>query len=85
VRLVDDITCVELVDRVTDYLEGALPPEVVERFEEHLVLCDGCSVHVEQMLDTIRVTSSLGEQDLQMDVADRLLATFRGWREATSA
>lgn len=81
-RIEDDITCAELVELVTDYLEGALGHELVERFEEHLVLCDGCSVHVEQMAETIRVAGSLREEDLQPEVAERLLLAFRGWREA---
>ena len=83
-RIEDDITCAELVELVTGYLDGALSPDLVERFEEHLVLCDGCSVHVHQMRETIRVTGLLQEDDLQPDVAEQLLAAFRGWRHAMS-
>jgi len=82
VRLADDITCAELVELVTDYLDGGLAPELAERFEEHLVICDGCSTHIEQMEETIRVTGSLCEDDLDPEVADRLLAAFRGWNQA---
>jgi predicted anti-sigma-YlaC factor YlaD len=82
VRIEDDITCAELVELVTDYLDGALEPELVERFEEHLVLCDGCSIHVEQMAETIRVAGALREEDLQPELAERLLVAFRGWHEA---
>ena len=83
-RLEDDITCAQLVELVTEYLDGALSPDLVERFEEHLVICDGCSVHVHQMRETIRVTGSLREDDLPSDVAEQLLVAFRGWRHATS-
>jgi anti-sigma factor RsiW len=82
VRLADDITCADLVERVTDYLEGALPADLVERFEEHLVICDGCSVHVEQMLAAIRATGDLPSEALPADVTDRLLVAFRGWLQA---
>ena len=78
-RLEDDITCRELVELVTDYVEGALSPAVVERFEAHLVICEGCSTHVEQMRETIRLTGALREEDLEQEVADRLLAAFKGW------
>ena len=83
-RIEDDITCAELVELVTEYLDGALEPDLVERFEEHLVLCDGCSIHVEQMAETIRAAGALREEDLQPELADRLLVAFRGWREAVS-
>jgi anti-sigma factor RsiW len=83
VKIEDDITCAELVELVTGYLDGALPANLVERFEEHLVLCDGCSVHVHQMRETIRITGRLREDDLQPEVADQLLAAFRGWRQET--
>ena len=82
-RLEDGITCAELVELVTDYLEGALSPELSTRFEEHLVLCDGCAVHVAQMQETIRMAGALREEHLRPDVAERLLEAFRGWREAT--
>ena len=80
-RLENDISCAELVELVTAYLDGALSPELAERFEQHLVICDGCSIHLEQMQETIRVTGSLQEQDLEPRVAERLLAAFRGWRD----
>ena len=82
-RIEDDITCAELVELVTGYLDGGLSADHVERFEEHLVLCDGCSVHVHQMRETIRVTGLLRQEDVQPEVADRLLAAFRGWRQET--
>jgi predicted anti-sigma-YlaC factor YlaD len=84
VRIADDITCAELVELVTEYLEGALEPTLVERFEEHLVLCDGCSIHVQQMAETIRMTGSLREEDLQPEMAERLLVAFRSWNGALS-
>ena len=83
-RLEDDLTCRELVELVTDYLDGALTPDLAERFEEHLVICDGCSVHVAQMRQTIRLTGKLDEGDLDDAVAEELLEAFRGWRQAAA-
>jgi anti-sigma factor RsiW len=49
------MTCQELVELVTDYLEDALTPEERERFEAHLDDCPGCRAYVEQMRVTIRL------------------------------
>ncbi|HEU0336621.1 MAG TPA: zf-HC2 domain-containing protein [Gaiellaceae bacterium] len=75
-----ELTCAELVELVTEYLEEALPGEELERFEEHLVYCSPCVTHVDQMRETIRTTGALREQDLDPGLADELLAAFRGWR-----
>ena len=76
-----ELTCAELVELVTDYLEGALPPDEVERFEIHLVYCSPCTTHLEQMRETIRRAGALREEDLDPALADELLTAFRGWRE----
>lgn len=81
-RLEDDITCAQLVELVTEYFEGTLSLELLERFEQHLVICDGCSTHVQQMRETIRLTGSLTEADLDQDLADQLLRAFRNWNTA---
>jgi anti-sigma factor RsiW len=78
-----ELTCAELVELVTDYLEGALPPDQLEDFEIHLVYCSPCTTHLEQMRETVRATGALREQDLDPALADELLAAFRGWRERT--
>jgi anti-sigma factor RsiW len=75
-----ELTCQELVELVTDYLEGALPERELERFEEHLVNCTPCGAHVEQMRETIRATGALREEDLDPALAEELLSAFRGWR-----
>jgi anti-sigma factor RsiW len=75
----EDITCQELVELVTDYLEGAMPPADRDRFEQHLVLCDGCASYVEQMRTTIALTGTLTET-IPAEIQDSLLAAFRGWK-----
>jgi len=47
-----DIECIDLVELVTDYLEGALDQERREMVEAHLRTCDGCKVYMEQMRET---------------------------------
>ena len=55
---VDEVTCQQFVELVTDYFEGALEPRTMSQVEEHLVMCDWCVTYVEQMQATI---ASLGE------------------------
>jgi len=76
----DHITCREVVELVTDYLEGALPSEELELFEQHLNFCDGCAVYVDQMRTTVAAVGQIREEDLPADTRDRLLAAFRGWK-----
>ena len=81
-RLSGDLACRELVELVTDYLEGALAPAERDRFEAHLAACDGCSEHLRQLRTTLRVAGSLTERSVPEDARDRLLAAFRGWKRS---
>ena len=56
------LTCVELVELVTDYLEGALSPRERARFDAHLAECDGCQAYVEQMRTVIALTGRITEE-----------------------
>ena len=75
----DDLTCAELVELVTDYLDDALPLRERRRFEEHLIDCPGCSIYLEQIQTTIAATGRLREEELDPQVRDELLAAFRRW------
>jgi anti-sigma factor RsiW len=76
----EDLTCQELVEVVTDYLEGALPKVERLRFEEHLAYCSWCQTYLAQMRETIRVAGALREDDLSPRVRDELLDVFRRWK-----
>jgi predicted anti-sigma-YlaC factor YlaD len=76
----EPITCQEVVELVTDYLEGTLPSEQVERFEQHLDLCEGCDSYVDQMRTTVATVGQLHEEDLPPETRDRLMAAFRHWK-----
>jgi anti-sigma factor RsiW len=81
-RLDRELTCAQLVELVTDYLEQRLTVHDTERFEEHVAFCDGCSTYFEQMRATIAATGRLYEADLPVELQDRLLDAFRGWSAA---
>lgn len=74
-----EMPCRELVELVTAYLDGALPPADRERFEEHGRICPGCRTHLSRMR---RVVGSLGQlrrqEEGERDAGkDRLLGLFR--------
>ena len=75
----DDLACQELVEIITDHLEGALSDAERERFEAHLEICEGCRRYVDQMRTTIRVVGTLTEDDLDPAARDQLLQLFREW------
>jgi anti-sigma factor RsiW len=75
-----DMTCKELVELVTDYLEGALPGDQRRRFDEHLVFCPPCQTYLEQMRQTIRAVGHLPDESVSLEALDALLAHFRRWR-----
>lgn len=72
-----DIACVELVELLTDYLEGALPPDEVAAVEAHLDLCSACRTYLEQMRTTIAALGSVPVETLSESAYDDLLAAFR--------
>jgi len=76
----DQMTCKELVELVTEYLEGMLPEDARIRMERHLSGCDGCATYLEQMRQTIRLTGRLREENLTAQQRDDLLTLFRDWR-----
>ena len=78
--VVEQLSCQELVELVTDYLEDALPADERARFERHIGSCGGCTRYLEQMRTTIRVTGELRPDDLSADAERTLLDAFRGWK-----
>jgi anti-sigma factor RsiW len=74
------MTCRELVELVTDYLEGALDPAEHARFETHLGVCTGCQAYLDQIRATVDATGRLREEDLSPAARDTLLGAFRDWR-----
>jgi anti-sigma factor RsiW len=77
----DEITCRELVELVSDYLDGTLGAPDRERFEAHLAICDACRVYVEQIRQTIGATGRFTEDSLEPPVRAALMETFRGWKQ----
>ncbi len=77
-----DLTCAELVELVTDYLEDALDPADQARFEQHLGICEGCVAYIDQMRVTVELTGRLRLEDLRPHTREALVDAFRGWRSS---
>jgi anti-sigma factor RsiW len=77
------ISCRELVELVTDYLDGALTPETQARVEAHLQGCPYCVEYVEQIRMTARSVAAATEAlELRPD-RDALLDAFRNFTRST--
>ena len=76
------MACQELVEVITDYLEGTLPELDRARFETHLDSCRACQEYVEQMRALVRLTGKLTSRSLEPQTVDSLLGAFRRWKDS---
>jgi len=76
------ITCRELVELVSDYLERALESGDAELFEQHLVYCEGCEHYVEEVRRTIALSGRLRDENVPAETVERLLTEFRQERSS---
>ncbi|HEY2052866.1 MAG TPA: zf-HC2 domain-containing protein [Solirubrobacterales bacterium] len=80
-RRKDPLVCQEVVEMVTDYLEGALPRGERRRLEAHLADCPHCTEYLAQIRATIRLTGRLEVDDLTPEMRDDLGELYRRWRD----
>jgi predicted anti-sigma-YlaC factor YlaD len=76
----EHVTCQEVVELVSDYLEQALTADETALFEQHLNFCEGCVVYVDQLRTTIETLGQVREEDLPKPTRERLMTAFRDWR-----
>jgi len=76
----DHLSCREVVELVTGYLDGALPAQDVALFEQHLNFCEGCVWYVEQIKTTVETLGEVRDEDIPTEAKDRLMSAFRDWR-----
>jgi predicted anti-sigma-YlaC factor YlaD len=74
------VTCQEIVELVTDYLEYELDSETAALFEEHINFCDGCEAYLAQMRATIAVVADSEAEEAPAAARERLLTAFREWK-----
>ncbi|MEP6762095.1 MAG: zf-HC2 domain-containing protein [Sporichthyaceae bacterium] len=71
------ISCQEVVELVTDYLEGELDDATRAELEAHLALCPGCGIYLEQMRQTIDELGHVPVESLSEQAQNDLVAAFR--------
>jgi len=77
-----EMPCQELVEVITQYLEGTLPATDRVRFEEHLAGCSACTRYLHQFRETIVALRGLSDEQVPEPERAELLSLFRGWRSS---
>ena len=72
-----DLPCVDFVELVTEYLEGAMPIDQRLVMERHLAFCSPCVDYLAQMRATITASGGLHEDDVPDAMIEPLMAAFR--------
>jgi predicted anti-sigma-YlaC factor YlaD len=78
----DALTCQQVVELVTAYLEEALLPETRKQLEEHVAACPGCTNYSEQVRLTIIMLRQLAQEPVFAETKPELLRRFRQWKMA---
>jgi anti-sigma factor RsiW len=71
------ISCQEVVEVITEYLEGKLSPEAVAIFEAHMAICDGCQWYLDQMRTTIATVGHIEDEAVPDELRETVMAAFR--------
>ncbi len=74
------LVCREVVELLTDYLEGALSPRDHERLEGHLAACPPCTAYLAQIRSTISLAGHVAPDDLSAEALDDLIEVYRRWQ-----
>jgi anti-sigma factor RsiW len=75
-----DYVCQEMVELITDYLEGTMGRSQRRRFEAHIAACENCTEYLHQMRAMIRASGRLREQDLTPEMREEFSTLFRRWQ-----
>ncbi len=76
-----NMSCKELTELITEYLEGSMPLGQRIRFQIHLGLCLGCRNHLRQMKLTIQTLGKLPVESIPPAIRDEMLNRFRNWKK----
>ena len=79
---VDHLSCQEVVELVTEYLDESLCAEDASLFEQHLNFCEGCVWYVDQLRTTVETVGEIREEDISPEAKERLMGAFREWRSS---
>jgi predicted anti-sigma-YlaC factor YlaD len=78
----EHLSCQEVVELVTEYLDETLTTEEMTLFEQHLNFCEGCVLYVDQLRTTVQMVGEIREEHISPEAKDRLVDAFRNWRRS---
>jgi len=84
-RRPEPIACQELVELVTEYLEGTLSAADTARLDAHLSACEACTMYVEQMRDTLRIMGAIEPEQVSDAAYTELAGVFAVWKAERDA
>lgn len=70
------LSCQQVVELVTDYLDGALDSQTAALVEEHLAQCPGCHTYLEQIKQTINILGTVHHDQLSASTRAGLMTAF---------
>jgi anti-sigma factor RsiW len=69
-------TCREVVDLVTEYLEGAMSADEITALELHLHYCDGCATYLDQIRETVALARGVSGERISDELKDALRLAY---------
>lgn len=78
---IGSLTCSELVEIITEYVEETLSPADRARFDAHLEICEGCRIYLDQMRHAVDAVGRLREESIPPHAREILLREFRAWKQ----
>jgi predicted anti-sigma-YlaC factor YlaD len=80
----EEIRCIEMVEVITDWMEGALDDDTGAAVEEHLAICPDCIAYLDQLRTAATLAGRLAAGDPPeappADLRARLVAAFEASR-----
>lgn len=74
------LLCKEVVELLSDYVDGTLPAGERARVDAHLQTCPECIAYLQQLRATIGVLGRLRAEDIPSALLGRIASALRGWR-----
>lgn len=75
------LTCRELTELITSYMEGKVSLRQRLRIQMHLAMCRHCRRYLRQMKYTIRLLGALLDGALPPQLESDLMRRFADWKE----
>ena len=70
--MIDHVTCLDLLDGLSDYLDGEAPGELCAEIERHLAECHKCRIVVDTLRKTVTLYHQLPQPEMPAQARERL-------------